>query len=198
MKTDIFYKFFMHSLDSKTLVMIRGKPFSGKTQLASFLAEKYPQIVLIYKDAVAETLWLSRAQWVEYTNDVREHLYASFRERVEWALQWRNSVVIAEAPFSRSQDVSDFMRFQQAEVGRILVITVNTSEILRREFIKMGRRNTDWSSRELIWFEQENGASWQFEDDIQPPWCEVKKLHVRRPFSIEKTVGKASEMIFPA
>lgn len=77
----------MVSLESKTLVLVRGQPFSGKTQLASLLERKHAtEIVLISKDAVAEELSLNRSR-VEYTPEVREHLYESFRKRVEEVLK---------------------------------------------------------------------------------------------------------------
>lgn len=185
----------MISPESKTLVLVRGKPFSGKTQLASLLAQKHPDIYLISKDAVAEEMWLNRSH-VEYTDPVRKRLYESFRKRVAEALQWTKSIVIAEAPFSRSKDVSDFIRFQQTEIERILVITVLTSETLRRDFIKMGRCDTNGFPRELRWFEQDHGASGEFDRDIELTGCEVQKLYIRKPFSVEKTVQKASNMIF--
>ena len=77
----------MNSLSQHTLAIFRGKPFSGKSILASKLADLYPdKIIAVSKDVVAESLGLQRAKGVEYTAAVRETLYADFRTRVGHAL----------------------------------------------------------------------------------------------------------------
>ena len=141
----------MDSFSQHTLVLFRGKPFSGKSILASQLADLYPdRIIAISKDVVAESLGLQRAKGVEYTAEVRHKLYTNFRTCVDEALDGEIPLVIAEAPFSQQKDVAEFLEPFRSRVSGILVMTFEPSPELRDFFVSHGRRHLDGTPRDLI------------------------------------------------
>lgn len=187
----------MDSLSQHTLAIFRGKPFSGKSILASKLADLHPgKIIAISKDVVAESLGLQRAKGIEYTPEVRHKLYTTFRTRVGEALDQDTPLIIAEAPFSRQTDVVEFLEPFRSQVSRILVMTFEPSPELRDFFVSHGRRHPDGSARDLIWFEQQDASSGIFDTTLEIQGVHSVLIDMTLPFSAEQHVRRVTSHLW--
>jgi hypothetical protein len=183
----------MNSTPQHTLAVFRGKPFSGKSILASKLAELHPgRIIAVSKDVVAESLGLQRAKGVQYTAEVRHTLYTAFQSRVGEALQGDAPIIIAEAPFSRQTDVVNFIEPFRTRVSDILVMTFEPSPELRDFFVSYGRCHPDGTSRDLIGFEQHDASSGDFDTTLEIPGVQSTLIDMTFPFSDEQHIQRVT------
>jgi len=134
------------------LIIVRGQEASGKTTFVKELIERkmIDEDSVVIKDVVAEELGYDNE--MEYTEEVRKNLYASFFDKIKQVAE-NNKVLLVEAPFSDKRLIKQLLRQVDQYIERstkIKMVTFVADEEVRRtralnreEYIGFSRKHID-------------------------------------------------------
>ena len=159
-----------------SLIVVTGRPGSGKTQLAHKLAEAV-RCPAICRDEVKEGLVNALGEMQEPSEDLQREAYDAFFNVVELLLRHRVSL-IAEAAFQHERWVQRLEPLQQIADIRIVLCTINP-QLARARHIARGLADPE---RERFHGDRPVLAAREGRElpigDYDPPRLNVPTLHV--------------------
>lgn len=126
-------------LAQPTLIIVTGRPASGKSTLAHTLASRVP-CPLISRDAMKEGL-VNTVTGISHNIDLNRHVYHTFFETVEFLLKQSITIVI-EAAFQHKLWIEKINHFQQIATIRLIICSIDT-ELAVSRFIERGKSDPE-------------------------------------------------------
>lgn len=176
-------------LAQPTLIIVTGRPASGKSTLAHTLAHRVP-CPLISRDEMKEGL-VNTVTGISHDIDLNFHVYHTFFDTVDFLLKQSITIVI-EAAFQHKLWIKKINHFQQIANIRLIICSVDT-ELAAARFIERGESDPDRAKFHDNWADE--ALMDRLRQEYIPPQANVPTLTVDSSDGYQPSIEHMLEFI---